>query len=333
MVSLLTSGEGAFYYRPLPFLVWKGLHAVLGRYDLFWFHLPPLLLHALNAYLLYRLARGLRLGPAAALIAALLFVVCPFNYQAVPWAGALFHPLVTALILLSLLTYRAARLRGSIGWLACSLLCATLALFTHEYAVTLGVLIAGVELWLWREGDVPAWRPYALLYLGLAGGYLLWWATVPKWPRSYSIDGVSLWRNALMFLQAACWPLTLAWRWSPAGLSDHPELAVAALSALLLPLVTWLYWRAKALGWLVVAALWLAITALPVWATLSWEYLEDGARLVRCPAWGGPWLGRAGGDPTGARSARRGAQTLLVVAYAWAVGQSLDFLSSPRVGR
>src|SRR4051794_15938840 len=269
VLSLLTSGEGAFYYRPLPFLVWKGLYALLGRYDLFWFHLPPLLLHALNAYLVYRLARALRLRPPTALIAALLFVVFPFNYQVVPWAGAVFHPLVTALVLLSLLTYRAARSRGATGWLICSLICAALALFTHEYAVTLGVLIAGVELWLWREGDVPGWRPYALLYFGLAGGYLLWWAAVPKWPRAYTIDGVSLWRNALMFLQAACWPLTLGWRWAPAGLLNHPELSVAALSALVLPLVTWLSWRARALRWLVVAALWLAITALPVWATLS----------------------------------------------------------------
>ena len=203
-----------------------------------------MLLHALNAYLVYRLARALRLGPPTSLIAALLFVVFPFNYQVVPWAGAVFHPLVTALILLSLLTYRAARLHGATGWLVCSLICAALALFTHEYAVTLGVLIAGVELWLWREGDVPGWRPYALLYFGLAGGYLLWWAAVPKWPRAYTIDGVSLWRNALMFLQAACWPLTLGWRWAPASLLNHPELSVAALSALVLPLVTWLSWRA-----------------------------------------------------------------------------------------
>src|SRR5262249_28056255 len=100
VLSLLTSGEGAFYYRPLPFLLWKGLPALLGRYDLFWFHLPPLLLHGLNAYLVYRLARGLRLGPPTALLSALLFVVFPFNYQVVPWAGALFHPLVTALVLL-----------------------------------------------------------------------------------------------------------------------------------------------------------------------------------------------------------------------------------------
>jgi hypothetical protein len=331
VVSLLTSGEGAFYYRPLPFLVWKGLHALLGRYDLFWFHFPPLLLHAVNAYLVYRLARALRLGPPAALVAALLFVVFPFNYQVVPWAGALFHPLVTALILLSLLTYRAARLRGARGWLACSLICAALALFTHEYAITLGVLIAGLELWLWRQGEVPAWRPYALLYFGLAGAYTLWWAAVPKWPRAYALDGVSLWRNALMFLQAACWPLTLRWQWAPPALLERPELAVAGLSALVLPLVTWLSWRAGTLRWLLVAALWLAVTALPVWATLSWEYLEDGARLYYLPGVGIAlgWAVLAQSLPApGWR--RRAALALLIMLYAGSVGQSLGFLNLRR---
>src|SRR4051812_17839428 len=83
VLSLLTSGEGAYYYRPLPFLIWKGLYALLGRYEPFWYHLPPLLLHALNAWLLYRLARGLRLGIGSALVAAGFFVIFPFHYQVV----------------------------------------------------------------------------------------------------------------------------------------------------------------------------------------------------------------------------------------------------------
>src|SRR4051794_15118430 len=29
VLSLLTSAEGAFYYRPLPFLIWKAMHALL----------------------------------------------------------------------------------------------------------------------------------------------------------------------------------------------------------------------------------------------------------------------------------------------------------------
>ncbi len=331
VLSLLTSGEGAFYYRPLPFILWKGMHALLGRYDPFWFHLPPLLLHALNAWLLYRLARALRLGPVAAAVAAGFFVTFPFHYQVVPWAGALFHPLVTALMLGALLTYRAARLRGSAGWLACSLACALLALFTQEYAVTLGLLVAGLELWLWRQGDVPRPRPYALLYLGLAGAFALWWLAVPKWPRAFTFDGQSLVRNGLMFLQALLWPLAVAWRWAPPWLLARPEAAVVVTAALALPLAGWLYARGRALGLLALALGWLAITALPVWATLPWQYVEDGARLYYLPSVGIAlaWGGLAGLVAARGRGRAVG-QALAAGLCLWAVAHSLAFFAPRR---
>jgi hypothetical protein len=331
VLSLLTSGEGAFYYRPLPFLIWKGLHALLGRYDPVWFHLPPLLLHALNAWLLYRLARGLGLSALAAGVAAGFFVTFPFHYQVVPWAGALFHPLVTALMLGALLAYRAARRRGSARWLALSLVCALLALFTQEYAVTLGLLVAGLELWLWRQGDVRRPRPYALFYLGLAGGFALWWLTVPKWSRPFTVDGVSLIRNGLMFLQALLWPLAIAWRWAPPPLLAHPEAAVAVAAALVLPLGAWLYARGRALGLLALALGWLAVTALPVWATLSWQYVEDGARLYYLPSVG---IALAWGGVAGLIAPRAGARAwggaLVAALCLWAVGQSVAFLAPRR---
>jgi hypothetical protein len=331
VLSLLTSGEGAYYYRPLPFLIWKAMHGILGRYDHFWFHLPPLLLHALNAWLVYRLALNLRLGVPAAILAAGFFVMFPFHYQVIPWAGALFHPLVTALMLSALLAYREARLRGSRWWLGGSLVCALLALSTQEYAVTLSALVAGLEWWMWRHGEVARPRPYVLLYLGLAGGFALWWLAVPKWSRVFTLDGVSLIRNGLMFVQALLWPVAIAWRWAPPALLTHPEAAVAGAAALALPLGAWLYWRRQALAPLIVALGWVAVTAAPVWATLSWEYVEDGARLYYLPgvgialAWGGlaGLVARPGG-------ARRLGQVLVGALCVWAVCHTVAFLAPRR---
>jgi hypothetical protein len=176
---------------------------------------------------------------------------------------------------------------------------------------------------------LPAWRPYALAYFGVAAAYLLWWAAVPKWPRAYSLDAESLWRNALMFLQAGLWPITIGWRSAPPALLERPELSLAVLGSLIAPLLGWLFWRARALSWLALAVLWLGITALPVWLTLSWEYLEDGARLYYLPGVGIA-IGWAAHTRLLAERGwqRRAGQVALVALYTWAVWQSLAFLAA-----
>ena len=328
VLSLLTSAEGAYYYRPLPFLLWKGLHALLGRYDPFWFHLLPLLLHTVNAWLVYGFGRGLGLPRPAAWLAAGLFVLTPFHYQAVPWAGALFHPLVTALMLGALLAYWRARSGYSRGWLAVSLVAAVLALFTQEYAVTLGLLVAGAEWLLWRRGDVRAPRPYALLYLGLAAVFALWWLAVPKWPRPLLPDPLAQAPNALYFLQATLWPIALLWRWAPPALVAQPATVVAAVGVPLVAVGSWQFWRAGRRLWVAVSLGWAAITALPVLATLPWEYLRDGPRLYYLPSVGIAlgWAALVLLLPR--RGPRRLAvASLLVLLYGAALGHSLAFLA------
>lgn len=328
VVSLLTSAEGAYYYRPLPFLVWKGLHALLGRYDPFWFHLLPLLLHAVNTWLVYACGRELGLPRALALLAAALFALTPFHYQAVPWAGALFHPLVTTLVLGALLAYWRARTGHGRRWLAISLVAATLALFTQEYAVTLGLLVAGAEWLLWRRGLVRAPRPYALLYGALAAAFTLWWLAVPKWSRPLPADPLAQVPNALYLLQALLWPVALLWRWAPPALLAHPAAVVAAVGVPLVALGGWLYGRAGRGEWSAVAPGWAAITALPVLATLPWEYLRDGPRLYYLPS-AGIALGWAA---LGLLLPRQGARRHLALAalallYGAALTHSLAFLA------
>ncbi|HLI27456.1 MAG TPA: hypothetical protein VKZ60_10310 [Chloroflexota bacterium] len=328
VVSLLTSAEGAYYYRPLPFLVWKGLHALLGRYDPFWFHLLPLLLHAANAWLVYAVGRGLGLPSGAALLAAGLFALTPFHYQAVPWAGALFHPLVTTLLLAALAAYWRARTGHGQRWLAASLAAATLALFTQEYAVTLGLLIAGAEWLLWRRRRVRAPRPYTLLYGALAAAFALWWLAVPKWPRPLLADPLAQAPNGLYLLQALLWPVALLWRWAPPALLAQPTVVVAAVGIPLVALGTGLYGRAGRGEWAVVALGWAAITALPVLATLPWEYLRDGPRLYYLPSVGIALGWAALGlllPPTGGR--RRVALAALALLYGAALGHSVAFLA------
>ena len=78
---------------------------------------------------------------------------------------------------------------------------------------------AGVEWRLVHQGQVRGWRPYPLVYLGLALAFAAWWLTVPRWPRTFTPDVESIGRNTLMYLQALLWPIALSWRWAPAGSS------------------------------------------------------------------------------------------------------------------
>jgi hypothetical protein len=188
-----------------------------------------------------------------------------------------------------------------------------------------------MELWLYHRREIGAPRPYAALYLLIAAGFVLWWLAVPKWPRAYEIDALALARNTLMFLQALLWPLAIGWRAAPPAVLQQPELTVGLAGTLVLVMAVWLFYRDRALALLLVALGWVAITALPVWATLPTEYLEDGARLYYLPAVGIALAWAAVAD----RVARRGSswrvgQVVVVLALGWTLWQSYDFLAVRR---
>jgi hypothetical protein len=188
-----------------------------------------------------------------------------------------------------------------------------------------------MELYLYRTGQVSSPRPYALLYLGLAAAFALWWLAVPKWPRPFVLDVNSLVQNGLMFAQAAAWPLTIAWRWAPPEMAADPQPAAVAVAVALGLGLLWLGVRARMAPGLALGLGWLVVTALPVWATLPYEYLEDGSRLYYLPGIGIA-LGWAALTqyvaPVGWQ--RRLGQAGVVVLCAWAVWQSLDFLAVRR---
>ena len=134
-----------------------------------------------------------------------------------------------------------------------------------------------------------------------------------------------------MFLQALVWPVAIAWRWAPPTLLAHPELSLTAGLAVALPVAGWLFWRGRALDLLCLALGWLSITALPVWATLRYEYLEDGSRLYYLPGVGIALGWAALAHLMAPRGwSRRLGQALLVGLCAWSAWQSLEFLAVRR---
>lgn len=116
--QIFLPGGSGYYYRPMLWVTFVADKYLWGLQESF-MHLENILLHTVNAVLVFFLARHVfaRRGFTEsfyALIAALLFAVHPLNTEAVDWISGRTDPLAGFFILLSLLSLFAALERGSI---------------------------------------------------------------------------------------------------------------------------------------------------------------------------------------------------------------------------
>ena len=103
--SLLALGQfNLGLYTPLT---WTGyaLAYQFGEDNAFWYHLFSGMLHAVNAYLVFRLFLRLSGHTTAAFLVALYFAVHPLQVEAVSWIAAFSTPLSGTFSLLAMLTY------------------------------------------------------------------------------------------------------------------------------------------------------------------------------------------------------------------------------------
>ena len=298
-----TAGQLA-YYRPLPFTIWKLMVAATGQHSQVTQHAFNLFLHAFNGLLagwlaaeLWVEATGGHRRPSRywsqAFLSATLFLLFPFSYQAVPWAGSLAHLLVTNLVLLSLSSYWLMRRSGRRGWGAFSLLLAFLAPFAHENGVLVGPLLAAI-LFTGRDyrSDAPKNVKHVLLWTLPALLWLPIWLTAPRGSGGgVGIVGLeAIMQNGAYFAQGVAYPLS----WLGArlrvltGFSDMGATAFLGLVALLgAALIQWLSGagRRSLLPWL-----WCLIAALPSILFLDFDYVINGPRLLMLLSVGAAWL-------------------------------------------
>jgi len=295
------------YYRPLSFTIWKIMFLVLGRHSAFLQHAFNLLLHFLNGLLVGWLAAqywatgaSSEAAPAPitstwprAFLAATLFLLFPFSYQAVPWVGSMSHLLVTALILLSLATYWRFRQAGRRAWAAASLLLAFLAPFAHENGVLVGPLLAALLICRpdFRQnagrnlGHVALWTLPALIWLPI------WWLAPKGISGGVGLSGLeAILQNSTYFGQGAAYPLTwLGGRvLALTGANDMLVVRLLILLALGGAAAVQLLSRAgrrSLLPWL-----WLVLALLPAVLFLDFDYVINGPRLLMVLSAGAAWL-------------------------------------------
>lgn len=165
-----TAGAGFHdsFYRPLQGLLYLFVQQAFGR-ETWAFHALNIGLHAINAMLVFRLGRALRVPRTPAFFAALLWAVHPIHTEAVTYMSATADPLHTLFLLSALLViapeFKPARL-------AVGLLCFVGALCSKESSVVLPVLVVTMlfffaeRRWHWRSYlPVVPFGAAALVYL------------------------------------------------------------------------------------------------------------------------------------------------------------------------
>ncbi len=241
-------------------------------------HAHSLLLHSLNATLVYLLALAVGLASAPAFAAALVFAVHPIHVEAVAWASGRNEVLVTLFFLAAyLLAAFRTRLAGRFhpGLYAVSLALLALALLSKVTAAVFPFLLFATYAWFLRNRErdsvcrgacVARHLPYLLLSLGLA------WIELfvsragvvvhPENAASRAVTLLTMPKVVLSYLGSLMLPLHLAPRYDTAYVTGASAEAVATILGLVLVILfsVWIGRRWRAFGF---AALWFALTLLP----------------------------------------------------------------------
>jgi Flp pilus assembly protein TadD len=149
-------------YIPLTFVSYQIDHGIAGlRPEMF--HLTNLLLHILNAFLVFLLLGGLTGDRRIGLLGGLLFLLHPLHVEAVAWASGRKDLLSTCFFLASTLSYMKYASEGSRRGYVGSLLFFLLGLLSKVSILLTPVLFLGID---WVQGRRPTLKdkiPHLLL--------------------------------------------------------------------------------------------------------------------------------------------------------------------------
>jgi len=282
-VETLFSGVPNYqYYRPLIFTFWKVILNTWGADSAPMFHAYLIGGHLLNAVLLYALTRTLTRSRSLAAVAALLFTVYPFSYQAVTWIIA--HQLPSlAFVLAGLLVYTKARSRMqdarsrsvTLNVTALSLL--VISMLLHESAYVSAGLIVLVEAYLVVTKRVARISAWPLAYIAVTGVMYFIYASAAKSSPPQATFEVS---TGLYLLQGLVYPaaLLLARACQPVSCDPTALLLPTSLIFLGVLAIFWKLQRTLLIG--LFGALWFLGSILPMWAGRDFVYNEYAPRLL-----------------------------------------------------
>lgn len=173
LLARLVNGDTALRFKPLPWLLYRGVHAVFGFEPAAW-HGLSLILHLAAVLMFHAVLRAIleHLYPAVAgdrrdwlaWLGAALWAVHPAHVEAACWVTATPYPLLALLLLGSFWFYvramdsaRIERSRANLGWAWCLALA---GYATYPVGATYGLWLVAADVWIFRRAPrrEDGWR-------------------------------------------------------------------------------------------------------------------------------------------------------------------------------
>ncbi len=166
-LSLFKFRTDIIYWRPVGMQLFFLLSNKLFNLNPLLFHLAAFAIHGLNIYLIYRLAKNIIKDEKAGLLAAFLYATSSFHFMTLSWLSLSWNLIGLTFVLLSLLSFIAAKkVKSFIFFL--------LALSSMEFAIFLPVFFFFLNLFKQKETaikNVISKSMYLLPYAGAIAAY------------------------------------------------------------------------------------------------------------------------------------------------------------------
>ena len=280
--------------RPVANLLWVLVRELFGWYIPAILHAWTVFYHVINVALVAALAKrlGKRLGLRGILfptLSALIFGLFPFSFQAIIWAGAIYHPVLAAGGLCAMHLYLTARERRRFVWWVACILALLYACLAHESGFMFGLLIAATEILFVLAGKRPLRKvPLGIGVFSLAYPVLYRLLLPSMWgvsqPRDIAMMVQRVVTNVPYIMQAMIsWTIILLR--TKIGLGESSPLVITILFIVcMVPALIWM-WRKRCLTIAFIALAWWVALSVPM-LLLYETYLLNSPRLLYTPSIG-----------------------------------------------
>ncbi|MEP6915145.1 MAG: hypothetical protein ABJC89_05840 [Acidobacteriota bacterium] len=269
------------FVRPVPLLIWRLLFMTGAGAAVV--HGLNIALHGVNGALTARLARQMGAGHAAALLAALVFLIWPTQIESVVWASGVFDVMMTTLVLATVNVYFAAGPELRAPRMAALAFLTVLAMLTKETAAALPALLILASLSRWTTRRPSRSELTALAGVTITCAAYMFWRVILRPPVGNAPHPL-LTRYAVKELLSRSYG-TLAVPFTAESSTNTPLVAIAFAFAVVLlavlPIVTGRRGRLNPAA--VAPAIWPAIAATPALGYLFINANLEGSRYLYLP--------------------------------------------------